>query len=211
MRTIAWPRLRRASSVRVGSSALDFRDCIYGSVRLQPDGRVRLQADLTDAGRRGGKKIFDAQLVAGELRHDAPAVEDERAVADLGDLFEIGRHDQNRGAALQRDVEQTVDLRLRADVHAGGRILEHVDLPVQMQPAPDDDLLLVAARQPLDWNRWIVRLQADAFACLERGIRFLGGPEVRREAASRGNRIQKRSEEHTSELQSPMYLVCRLL
>src|SRR5437763_4940396 len=36
---------------------------------------------------------------------------------------------------------------------------------------------------------------------------------LRSQAAERrrGNHVQERSEEHTSELQSPMYLVCRLL
>src|SRR5437763_10646683 len=33
----------------------------------------------------------------------------------------------------------------------------------------------------------------------------------RRSATRRGRRPARRSEEHTSELQSPMYLVCRLL
>src|SRR5690348_18219083 len=37
-------------------------------------------------------------------------------------------------------------------------------------------------------------------------------PDVRHPAAQRANaRIRQRSEEHTSELQSPVHLVCRLL
>src|ERR1017187_4962841 len=36
-------------------------------------------------------------------------------------------------------------------------------------------------------------------------------PESRRAACRRGHNRASRSEEHTSELQSPMYLVCRLL
>src|SRR5437763_9678602 len=39
-----------------------------------------------------------------------------------------------------------------------------------------------------------------------------GGPEIGTALAQRlGYRYVNRSEEHTSELQSPMYLVCRLL
>ena len=68
-------------------------------------------------------------------------------MADLRDLLEIGRDDDDRRARLQRDVEQPVDFRLGADVDAGGRVLEDVDLRVEVQPAPDHDLLLVAARQ----------------------------------------------------------------
>ena len=54
---------------------------------------------------------------------------------------------------LERDVEQPIDFRLGADVDAGGRILEDVDLRVEVQPAPDHHLLLVAARQELDRQR----------------------------------------------------------
>src|SRR5437879_13139830 len=38
-----------------------------------------------------------------------------------------------------------------------------------------------------------------------------GAPRGRRGDRTRGPRAARRSEEHTSELQSPMYLVCRLL
>src|SRR5437762_8797249 len=41
-------------------------------------------------------------------------------------------------------------------------------------------------------------------------VRRAGRP-ARRRAAPRGADLRPRSEEHTSELQSPMYLVCRLL
>src|SRR5437763_11265455 len=42
-----------------------------------------------------------------------------------------------------------------------------------------------------------------------RGVRLVGRGEKFFEAAADGG--ERRSEEHTSELQSPMYLVCRLL
>src|SRR5437879_11198410 len=56
--------------------------------------------------------------------------------------------------------------------------------------------------------------QAEVFAELLRGQPFV---EIRRSGIVelidelRERRFQIRSEEHTSELQSPMYLVCRLL
>src|SRR5437764_11649578 len=57
------------------------------------------------------------------------------------------------------------------------------------------------------------RVQSGRGGCLVRRRRVLG-PErilVRRAEQSVRLRSKVRSEEHTSELQSPMYLVCRLL
>ena len=102
-------------------------------------------ARVPDAGGGRGEQIFDRQVGGGEFGDDAAAVEHQRAVADLGDLLEIGRHDHDRGARLESHVEQPVDLGLGADIDAGGRILEDVDLRAEVQPAPDHDLLLVAA------------------------------------------------------------------
>jgi len=45
---------------------------------------------LSDARRRRGEQVFGAQIVARQLRHDLSAIEHQRAVADLGDLFEVG-------------------------------------------------------------------------------------------------------------------------
>src|SRR5437763_5730635 len=46
------------------------------------------------------------------------------------------------------------------------------------------------------------------WAFLEDVVARIGVPELRRDIEKR---LALRSEEHTSELQSPMYLVCRLL
>src|SRR5437762_9826823 len=46
---------------------------------------------------------------------------------------------------------------------------------------------------------------------LGRGLLGVGGMALLEDAGGRGHRGGLRSEEHTSELQSPMYLVCRLL
>ena len=45
-------------------------------------------------------RFSTAEIVAGELGDDAAAIEDQRAVADLGDLLEIGRDDEDGGARL---------------------------------------------------------------------------------------------------------------
>ena len=90
-------------------------------------------------------------------------------MADLRHLLEIRRDDDDRRPGLERDVEQTVDFGLGPDVDARGRVLEHVDLRVKVQPAPDHDLLLIAARQELDRQRRIVRPQPELGAALPRG------------------------------------------
>src|SRR5256885_8073909 len=54
---------------------------------------------------------------------------------------------------------------------------------------------------------------ADAHACFERSV--INGVRFAAQAGERGARVRERvdarSEEHTSELQSPCNLVCRLL
>ena len=52
-----------------------------------------------DARRGRGEQVLDRQIGGAELGHDAAAVEDQRAVADLGDLLEVGRDDDDRRAA----------------------------------------------------------------------------------------------------------------
>src|ERR1700733_1388429 len=105
------------------------------------------------------------------------AIEDHRAVADLRHLLEIRRYDDDRRSSLKRDVEQTIDFGLGPDVDAGGRVLEDVDFRVKVQPAPDDHLLLVAARQELDWQRRIVRPQSDLGASFSRRAILAAGRE----------------------------------
>ena len=89
--------------------------------------------------------------------HDPAAVEDEGPVANLRDLLEISRDNQDRRAGLEGDVEQFVDLDPRPDVDAGGRVTEDVDLAADVEPTPDDDLLLIAAGEKFDWQVGIVR------------------------------------------------------
>ena len=49
--------------------------------------------------RRGGREqVLDREIGGGELGDHAAAVEDQRAVADLGDLLEVGRDDDDRRA-----------------------------------------------------------------------------------------------------------------
>src|SRR5579871_5805472 len=138
MRITASHRDRAASSGRVGSSALDLMDCMRAFDGERGQGLL----DLPDAGGGGGEQIFDGKVVRGELGHDAAAIEDEGPVANLGHFLEIRGYDDDGGTRLQGDIEETIDLGLRADIDAGRRVLEDVDLAGKMQPAADDDLLL---------------------------------------------------------------------
>ncbi len=85
----------------------------------------------------------------------------------------------------QRLIEQAVDLRLGADVDAGGRILGDQQPAADAEPAPDDDLLLVAARKRLDRQR---RDRWDA----GRRVRRWRGPARPRRAATAGRRNRGR-------------------
>src|SRR5437879_8194727 len=71
---------------------------------------------------------------------------------------------------------------------------------------------LSALAKSLAW-RQADRQSTKAIAlCLDpAGFRRFGGPCCRSWRRSFRERVWIRSEEHTSELQSPMYLVCRLL
>ena len=99
--------------------------------------------------------------------------------------------------SLQRDVEQLVDLGFGADVDAGGRVFEHIDLRFQMrasgQPRLSADCRLTAVRSA---RLGSLGLQADGLAEPARR-RALA---VRRQPASprtpRGERVQEQILAH---------------
>src|SRR5690606_7715019 len=102
--------------------------------------------------------------VSGKLRYDAAAIEDEGAMADLRHLLEVGGDDDHREALVEGARDQVVDLRLRADVDAGGRILGDEEPPPGGEPSADHHLLLVAARKPLDRKSGVVRAKVERSA-----------------------------------------------
>src|SRR5262245_32638020 len=112
-------------------------------------------------------------------------------MAHLGHLFEIRGDDEDGGASFERDVEEPIDLGLGADIDTGGRIFEDVHAPLEMQPSADDDLLLVSARQPVDWQRRIVGPQRDAIAKGAGDARFLLRLEVRCQLPAHGTWIEE--------------------
>src|ERR1700733_3360005 len=133
-----------ASSGRVGSGALDLMDCMSAPSEVGGDGGDDL-CIVPDIGGGSREQIFDGEVRRGEFGDDLAAVEHQSAVTDLGHLLEIRRYDDDRSARLKSDIEQSIDLCFGADIDAGRRILEDIDLRRQMQPASDDHLLLVTA------------------------------------------------------------------
>ena len=75
------------------------------------------------------------------------------AVADELDLLELGRVEQHRGTRRREVAQQDVDLVLRPDVDAAGRVEAEHRPDAAGHPARDGHLLLVAARQAADLAR----------------------------------------------------------
>jgi hypothetical protein len=84
---------------------------------------------------------------AGDLRDDAATEDDDGAVADELDLLQLGRVEQHGGAGLREVPKEHVDLLLRADVDAAGRIEAEHGVHAARDPAGDRHLLLVPARE----------------------------------------------------------------
>ena len=86
-------------------------------------------------------------LGPGELGGEAAFAEDEDPVGDGQELGQLaGGHDDGH-PVLDEAADQGVDLGLGADVDASGRLVEEEELGVDQEPAGDDALLLVAARE----------------------------------------------------------------
>src|SRR5215216_2871206 len=91
--------------------------------------------------------LFLRGLLRVHLADDAAVVDDEQAVGERGDLFQLGR-DEEDGAALVAQLDQlAVDELDGADVDAARRLRDEQELRPQPELAPDDELLLVAARE----------------------------------------------------------------
>ena len=186
-----------ASSDRVGSSAFDLMDCMRASSR--------------DIGGGGGSRCAERRMLAEAAasrfstdRSSAPSSATTRPRSKISARWQTLATSSKSvdtmmmaAPCLERDVEETIDFRLGADVDAGGRILEDVDLRVEVQPAPDHHLLLVAARQELDRQRRIVRPQSDAARRAPSRPGFRGpGEHERKQAQARRDRIEEQVLAH---------------
>ena len=91
--------------------------------------RVSASAICADAGGGGGQQVLGGQIVARRARRRrARGRRPARDGRPSRPPRNRSRRAGSRRRAFERDVEQPVDLRLGADIDAGGRILEHIDL-----------------------------------------------------------------------------------
>ena len=95
--------------------------------------------------------------------HDAAGSHHQDAVRQAYQFSHLGRDQEDRHAVGGKALDEAVDLGLGADVDAAGRLVQDQDLRLAGDPAGEDNLLLVAARQLADrlLQRW--RLDAKAF------------------------------------------------
>ena len=89
---------------------------------------------------------FFRKLRVIELTGDAPLVHDDHAIRKTNDFFHFTGNEQDRHAAAGQLIHEFINLFLRADVDAAGRLVEHQQLGRQAQPLAQHDLLLIAAR-----------------------------------------------------------------
>ena len=79
-----------------------------------------------------------------------PTAHHEDAVAHAQHLGQVAGDHDDRAAGGGDGVDELVDLDAGADVDAAGRLVQQQHAGAREHPAPEDDLLLVAARQVAD-------------------------------------------------------------
>ena len=140
---------RRRSTRRTNRTSSPHTEIARVRTALKERPAPGLMASLRARGRRparrGRGQCGDGQGSCGNFRRQPSATEDQRAMADALDFLEIGRNQQNRQSLAQRELKQMVDVRLRPDVDADGRLLENEQPDMRLHPARDHHLLLVSA------------------------------------------------------------------
>ena len=152
----AWARRRtargrrgRRALPRPGRSARDFRRRV-----VRRHGRASARSGARSAGTGAGSTPVMRCATASSLASarvsapdDAPGAQHDDARRQGEQLRHLAR-DQEDGAPVRgQPVDEGVDLRLGADVHAARRLVQDEDPALRGQPAREHDLLLVAARQ----------------------------------------------------------------
>jgi hypothetical protein len=93
---------------------------------------------------------------AADLGGQPPPVEDQDAIGKADQFGQLGRTEEDRSAAVGEVPDEPIDLALRTDVDAAGRVVEQEDGRRDLEPLADDDLLLVAAGQLADDLSWSI-------------------------------------------------------
>ena len=90
------------------------------------------------------------QRAAGEFADDQPLRHDQDAVAKIRQFLRVGGDDEDRHALARQPANELMDFRAGADIDAARRFVENEHFRLRLQPASDDDLLLIAAAEPPD-------------------------------------------------------------
>src|SRR5579875_811832 len=114
----------------------------------RPRGRAASRGKGVPQG--GGDDVLGRDAGSGELGGDAALAHHQHTVAEMGELLGVARIEED-GAALAREAaHELVDLVLGRDIDAAGHVVEEEDARIREQPAPHQDLLLVAAGEVAD-------------------------------------------------------------
>ena len=89
-------------------------------------------------------------VVARERAGELAFAEHEHAVGEAHDLGQIRGREHDGVAARRQLLDQRVDLGLRADIDAAGRLVEQEHARRELEPLADHDLLLIAAGEGRD-------------------------------------------------------------
>ena len=115
----------------------------------QPVERLRLLRPLRRCRDQPEHAVL-GDLGAGQGADDRAIAQDDDPVGALDDLLQLRGDEHDRQPRLGEIADQALDLGLRADVDAAGRIVEQQHPRLEAQDARQQDLLLVAAGELAD-------------------------------------------------------------
>src|SRR4051812_2779302 len=108
------------------------------------------RSDIAVLPEEGGDEAIARDLRAFELPEQLMLAEDEDAVHQLDVLIELGGEHDDRETLARERAEERVEVVLGPDVDAAGRVVQEQHARAEREPAGDDHLLLVAARERRD-------------------------------------------------------------
>jgi hypothetical protein len=142
--------------------------------RRSADGGERMRA--MHAGGIGGQVHdgFLGDVGTGEFTGDDALAHDQHAVADADDLRQFAGDDDDGHALLGQLVDKLIDLALGIDIHTPRGLVQDQDLGCDLQPACQQNLLLVAAGElatacgwaTLTLRRWMAPRATSSRAAL---------------------------------------------
>ena len=147
------------------------------------DGAHRISSG-TDSGSGDGvtKQLELGRLLAGDLGDQLALAHHEDAAAEADQLGQLRGDDEHATPGLGELGDELVDLRLRADVDPARGLVEEQHPAVAHQPAREDHLLLVAARQLACERARVVGLGIQRSQLLAGGLAL--GPRAQQGAAA---------------------------